>query len=201
MKILPDETIASSLEAESAGAVKVDYGLAARTALQIVQQELTTKEVEQWVRSELENTELRDNFDTLGRTTKEEDNQEPRKQGLKMKVISGKTFGMTKEGLKLMSILSVAGHQAVKNLSEPSKITAVHQDVYADYLRHKDPKFDSRGVRALLTTGGPRLMIVDGHYIEVYGPHKRERHKQLHQSSRDCCEGIGWPDLHWSRRV
>ena len=30
---LPDEAIASSLEAESAGALKVDYGLAARTAL------------------------------------------------------------------------------------------------------------------------------------------------------------------------
>ena len=162
------------------------------------------KEVEQWVRLELENTELRENFATLGRMTKEEDNQEPRKhdgrmmkdedkqeprkQGLKMNVISGKNFGMTKEGTKLMSILSVAGHQAVKNLSEPSKITAVHLDLYADYLRRKDPKLDSRVVRALLTTGSPRLMIVDGHYTEVYVPHERELHKQLHQSSRDCCK-------------
>ena len=44
---LPDEETASSLEAESTGALKVDYGLAARTALQSVQQELATKEVEQ----------------------------------------------------------------------------------------------------------------------------------------------------------
>ena len=36
IKILPDEAIASSPEAESVGALKVDYGLAARTALQIV---------------------------------------------------------------------------------------------------------------------------------------------------------------------
>ena len=56
MKTLPDETIASSLEAESRVAFKVDYGLAARTALQNVQQELATKEVEQWVRSESEST-------------------------------------------------------------------------------------------------------------------------------------------------
>ena len=49
MKTLPDEAIASSLEAVSAGAHEVDYGLAARTALQNVQQELATKEVEQWV--------------------------------------------------------------------------------------------------------------------------------------------------------
>ena len=53
---LPDEAIASSLEAESAGPLKLDYGLAARTALENVQQELATREIEQWVRSELENT-------------------------------------------------------------------------------------------------------------------------------------------------
>ena len=52
MEILPDEVIASSTEAESTGPLKVDYGLAARTALQNVQQELATKAGEQWVRSE-----------------------------------------------------------------------------------------------------------------------------------------------------
>ena len=70
-----------------------------------------------------------------------------------------------------MSIILVAGHQAMKNLSEPSEIKEVHLDIYADYLRQKDLKLDSRAVRALLTTGGPRLMKVDGHYIEVYGPY------------------------------
>ena len=70
-----------------------------------------------------------------------------------------------------MSIFSVAGHQVVKNLSEPSEITLVHLDIYADYLREKDLKLDSRAVRARLTTGGPRLMRVDGHYIEVHGPY------------------------------
>ena len=35
----------------------------------------------------------------------------------------------------------------------------------------KDPKLDSRAVRALLTTGGPRLIRVDGHYTEVHGPY------------------------------
>ena len=77
---------------------------------------------------------------------------------------------MTKEGTKIMSIISVAGHQVVKNLSEPSEITLVHLDIYADYLREEDPKLDSRAVRALLTTGGPRLIRVDGHYIKVHGP-------------------------------
>ena len=134
-----------------------------------VKQELATKEVEQWVRSELESTDLREKFNILSKTTQEEDKQEPRKQGLKLNVISGRTFGMTKEGTKIMSIISVAGHQVVKNLSEPSEITLVQLDIYADYLREKDPKLDSRAVRALFTTGGPRLMRVDGHYIEVHG--------------------------------
>ena len=49
--------------------------------------------------------------------------------------------------------------------------TFVHLDLYADYLREKVPKLDSRAVQALLTTGGPRLMRVDGHYIEVHGPY------------------------------
>ena len=102
VKTLPDEAIASSLVAESAGALKVDYGLAARTGLQNLQQELATKEVELWVGWELENTELREKLDALGKTTKEEDNQEPRKQGLKLNVISGKTFGMTREGTEVM---------------------------------------------------------------------------------------------------
>ena len=51
-----------------------------------------------------------------------------------------------------MSIISVAGHQVVKKLSEPSEITLVHLDIYADYLMKKDPKLDSRAVRVLLTT-------------------------------------------------
>ena len=141
-----------------------------RTALHNIKQELATKEVEQWIRSELESTDLWENFDILSKTTKEEDKQEPRKQGLNLNVISGRTFGMTKEGTKIMSIISVAGHQVVKNLSEPSEITLVQLDIYAYYLREKDPKLESRAVRALLTTGRPRLMRVDGHYIEVHGP-------------------------------
>ena len=117
------------------------------------------------------NTDLREKFDILGKSTKEEDKQEPRKPGLKLNFISSKTFGVTKEGTKIMPNISVAGHQVVKNLSEPSEITLVHLDIYADYLREKDPKLDSRAVRALLTTGGPKLMRVDGHYIEVHSPY------------------------------
>ena len=95
VKTLLHDAIASSLEAEPASALKLNYGLAAPTALQKVQQELDTKELEQWVRSELENTELREKLDILEKTSKEEDKQKPKKWGLKLNVISEKTFGMT----------------------------------------------------------------------------------------------------------
>ena len=66
-----------------------------------------------------------------------------------------------------MSIISFSGLHVVKNLSDPSEITLIQLDIYADYLREKDPKLDSRVVRALLTTSGSRLMRVEGHFIEV----------------------------------
>ena len=109
---------------------------------------MATKEVEQRVRSELENTEQSEKFDFLGRSTKEEDNQKPMKQGLKLIVISGKSFGMSREGTKIISIKSVACYQVVKNLIQPSDITLVHMGIYEDYLREKDPKLDRRAVRS-----------------------------------------------------
>ena len=88
-----------------------------------------------------------------------------------LKVISGKIFGMTKEGTKIMSIIFVAGHQVIKKLSESSMITLVHLDIYAAYLRANGRKLDSKAVRVLLMTGSPRLMRVDGQYIEVHDPY------------------------------
>ena len=60
----------------------------------------------------------------------------------------------------------------VKNLSEHPEFTLVHLDIYANYLREKDPKLDSRVMRALLTTGGRRLMRVYGHQMEVYDQYR-----------------------------
>ena len=89
-----------------------------------------------------------------------------------------------------MSIISVAGHQVVKNLSEPSEITLVHMDIYADYLREKDPKLDSRAVRALLTTDR-RSKAVESGWTLHRGPwpisdsDECGRHQHLHKSSRN----------------
>ena len=47
----------------------------------------------------------------------------------------------------------------------------MHLDTYGDYLRLVEPRSESRAVRALLTTGGPRIKKLHGRYVEVYVPY------------------------------
>ena len=75
---------------------------------------------------------------------------------------------MVPQGSRIQSIISVAGHQVIRNLKEPSEFTMMHLDTYADYLRQVEPRTESRAVRALLTTGGPRMKKLHGRYVEVY---------------------------------
>ena len=87
-------------------------------------------------------------------------------------MISGKTFGMVPQGSKIQSIISVEGHQVIRNLSEPSEFTLMHLVTYADYLRQVEPRTESRALRALVTTGGPRIKKLHGRYVEIYGPYQ-----------------------------
>ena len=48
----------------------------------------------------------------------------------------------------------------------------MHLDTYADYLKQVEPRTESRAVRALLTTGGPRMKKLHERYLEVYGPYQ-----------------------------
>ena len=48
----------------------------------------------------------------------------------------------------------------------------MHLNTYADYMRQVEPLTESRAVRALLTTGGPRIKKLYGSYVEVYGPYQ-----------------------------
>ena len=157
--------------ATAADDFKIDYKAAARDALNRVQQELVTKEIEQKVKLELENEKLQEQLNTFEATELEE-TKAPSSLNMKLKVISGKRFGMMPQGSKIQSIISVAGHQVIRNLSEPSEFTLMHLDTYADYLRQVEPRTESRAVRALLTTGGPRMKKLHGRYMEVYGPYQ-----------------------------
>ena len=150
---------------------KVDYKAAARDALNRVQQELVTKKVEQKVKLELENEKLQEHLNTF-EATEFEETKAPSSLSMKLNVISGQRFGMVPQGSKIQSIISVAGHQVIRNLSEPSEFTLMHLDTNADCLRQVEPRTESRAVRALLTTGGPRMKNFHGRYLEVYGPYQ-----------------------------
>ena len=71
--------------------------------------------------------------------TEVEETKAPSSLSMKHNVISGQRFGM------------------------------MHLDTYADYLRQVEPRTESRAVRALLTTGGPRIKKLHGGNVEVYG--------------------------------
>ena len=79
---------------------------------------------------------------------------------------------MVPQRSSIQSIISVAGHQVNRNLSEPSAFTMMHLDTCADCLRQLEPRTESRAAEALLTTGGPRIKKLRGRYVEVYGPYQ-----------------------------
>ena len=67
---------------------KIDYRAAARDALNRVQQELVTKEIEQKVKLELENENLQENLNTF-EATEVEETKAPSSLSMKLNVISG----------------------------------------------------------------------------------------------------------------
>ena len=100
---------------------KFDYRAAVRDALNRVQQELVTKEIKQKVELELENEKLQEKLNTF-EASEVEEMKTPSSLSMKLKMIYGQRFGMSPPGNKIQSIISVAGHQVIRNLSEPSEL-------------------------------------------------------------------------------
>ena len=150
---------------------KIDYRAATRDALNRVQQELVTKEIEQKVKLELKNEKIQEKLNPF-EASEVKETKASSILSMKLNVISGQTFGMVPQGSRIKSIISVAGHQVIRNLCEPSEFLMMHLDAYADYLRQIEPRTESRTVRALLTTGGTRTKKLHGRYVEVYGSYQ-----------------------------
>ena len=104
---------------------KVDYRTASTDALIRVQQELLTKEIEQKVKLELGNEKIQEKQNDF-EASEVEETKAPSSLSMKLIVISGRTFGMVPQASKIQSIISVAGHQVIRNLSEPSEFTMMH---------------------------------------------------------------------------
>ena len=110
---------------------RIDYKVAARDALNRVQQEQAIKEVEQKVKLELENKRTHDQLNAFERSTRE-NTKAPSSLSIKLNVFSGQAFGMVPQVSKIQSIISLAGHQLIRNLGEPSEFTMIHLDTYVD---------------------------------------------------------------------
>ena len=87
-------------------------------------------------------------------------------------MVTGKPFGITKVGARIMSINKVDGHEVTRNLSEPSDQTLTHIDVYADYSGIISPQTPSRALTTLLTRVGGKSFRIDNRYTEAYGSHE-----------------------------
>ena len=110
------------------------------------------KENEQKVKLDLENEKTQEKLNTF-EPTRGRVNENKRSLSMKLNVIFGQMLGMPPQWSKTQSILSLAGHQVIRNLSEPSEFTSMHLDTYADYLRQIVSRIESRTGRALLTAG------------------------------------------------
>ena len=100
----------------AANDLKIVYEAAARYALSKVQQELATREMQQKVNPELENQRAQEQLNAFEACDVEE-TKAPSSLSMKLNVISGQTLGMVPQGNKIQSIISVAGHQVIRNLS------------------------------------------------------------------------------------
>ena len=99
------------------GDFKIDSRAAARDALNRVQQELVTKDIEQKLKLELENEKTQEKLNAF-EASEVEETKAPSTLSMKLNVISGQTFGMVPQGSRIQSIISVSGHQVIRNLSK-----------------------------------------------------------------------------------
>ena len=163
--------VKTAMEAEAGNSLEINYEKAAAEAINKVKQDLATNEIEQPMRQEIEKQKLNE---TLCRTIPVPEATESATNGGNcntLKMVTEKPFGITKIGARIMSIITVGGHEVTRNLRGPSDQTIMHIDVYADYLSAVSRQTTSTAVRALLTRSSSKSVRVDNRYTEAYGPH------------------------------
>ena len=175
---LPTKTVKSvtqcnsAVEATAKNAPEIDYEKAAAEAINKVKQDLAAKEIEQRLKQEIERQNFNEALTGSKPTPEAVSGSTKNGKCNTIKMVTGKPFGITKIGARIMSIITTGGHEVTRNLSEPCDQTIMHIDVYADYLSGISPQTTSRALRALLTRGDSKSVRVDNRYTEAYGPHE-----------------------------
>ena len=175
---LPTKTVKAvthvngAIESAAGNSLEINYEKAATEAIAKVKQDLTAKEIEQRLKLEIERQNFKEALTGSNPTPEAVPGSIKTGNCNTVKMVTGKPFGISKIGARIMSIITVGGHEVTRNLSEPSDQTIMHIDVYADYLSCISPQTTSRALRALLTRGGSKSVRVDNRYTEAYGPHE-----------------------------
>ena len=164
--------VKTAMEAEAGNLLEINYKRTAAEAINKVKQDLATKEIEQRPKQEIEKQRLNE---TLCGTIPVTEAAESAMNGgncITQRKVTGKPFSITKIGARIISMITVGGHEVTRNLSEPSDQTIMHIDVYADYLSALSPQTTSKALRALLKRGDSKSVRVGNRYTEAYGPHE-----------------------------
>ena len=130
----------SAIEDTAKNALEINYENVGAEAINKVKQDLATKEIEQRLKQEIEKQKINETLgwsvpvpDAVAGSTKSGNCNT-------LKMLTEKPFGITKIGARIMSIITVGGHEVTRNLNEPSDQTVMHIDVYADYLSAISPQ-------------------------------------------------------------
>ena len=164
--------VKSAMEAKAMNSLETNYERAAAEAISKVKQNLATREIEQRLKQEIEKQNLNETLSGLVPKPEAEVGATKSGKCKILKMVTGKPFGITKIGARIMSIITVGGHEVTRNLSETNDQTVMHTNVYADYLSAISPQTTSRALRALLKRGGSKSVRVENRYTEAYGPHE-----------------------------
>ena len=172
---LPTKTVEAvthvngAIESAAGNSLEINYEKAATEAIAKVKQDLAAKEIEQRLKLEIERQNFNEALTGSNQTPEAVPGSTKTGNCNTVKMVTGKPFGISKIGARIMSIITVGGHEVTSNLSEPSDQTIMHIEVYADYLSGISPQTTSRALRALLTRGGSKSVRVDNRYTEAYG--------------------------------
>ena len=115
--------------AETRNSLDKNCERAVAEAINKVKQDLATKEIEQRLKQEIEKQRLTESLCMTKPEPETGENSMSWSNCNTLKMVTGKTFGITKIGATIMSMLTVGGHEVTRNLSEPSDQTIMHIDV------------------------------------------------------------------------
>ena len=98
----------------------------AAEAINKVKEFLGTKEIERRLKQEIERQQKNETLSAAALEPEASDNLKVRSNCNTLKMRTGKPFGITKIGARIMSIINVGGQEVTRNLSKPSDQTLMH---------------------------------------------------------------------------